>query len=362
MAADGWIGRVADPREIAPDHDVVDTQALAKHLETHGAPALLFGGDVMLGGRSSKIIAQAGADALFDGVRPLLERVRLVCVNLEGPIAQKASKLERNHSYKVHPSTRMALQNANIGVVTLANNHLTDCGREGVVETLEFLEAAGIEPLGAGRNSTEAHVPFFFQEGDLRIGLLNYYWNRRTAATGRLPGSARATDETLRRDIPAAKAACDRLVVIFHWGLPYVAEPFEQDQAHARLAVDLGADLIVGHHPHVIQRLEVYQGVPIFYSLGNFAFGSGNSKGQGMLLGATFRGEDTHLVVYPLYVKNRDPRVAYRPRLLRGESAAYVLSLLESGSGDRAHRFAQRDVGATLTVARRRHHLGLASA
>ena len=99
------------------------------------------------------------------------------------------------------------------------------------------------------------------------------------------------------------------------------------------MAVECGADVVIGHHPHVIQPFEVHRGRPIFYSIGNFTFGSRNSRAEGLLLGVRF--EESHTVVHahPLYVKNRDPRVRYQPKGLRGAGAERILRRLAEMSG-----------------------------
>jgi poly-gamma-glutamate capsule biosynthesis protein CapA/YwtB (metallophosphatase superfamily) len=125
-------------------------------------------------------------------------------------------------------------------------------------------------------------------------------------------------------------------VVTFHWGVPYEREPSSEDRAKARFAVDCGADAVVGHHPHIIQPFEIYRGRPIFYSVGNFAFGSGNSRAEGLLVGLRFEAEKTVVHVHALYVKNRDPRVNYQPKVLTGKSAERVLARLAEISGDSA--------------------------
>ncbi|HLZ59829.1 MAG TPA: CapA family protein, partial [Ktedonosporobacter sp.] len=253
--------------------------------------------------------------------------------NLEGPFARKALREDRNYSYAVNPRLAASLSRAGIGVVTLANNHLLDCGRTGVMETLEALARAGVAPLGAASNERTAHAPVIRQAGQLRIGLLGYYWNRRCAATADLPGSAMDPPEALKADIMHLRAQVDRVVVTFHWGIPYEREPLPEDRAKAHYAVDCGADAVIGHHPHVLQPFEIYNGCPIFYSVGNFTFGSGNSRGEGMLLGLRFEESRTLATVYPLYVKNRDPRVNYQPKLLKGRRAEQILRHLAEMSG-----------------------------
>jgi poly-gamma-glutamate capsule biosynthesis protein CapA/YwtB (metallophosphatase superfamily) len=279
----------------------------------------------MLGGRARRPIKEHGKDYPFRAVLPILRRSPIVLGNLEGPLAQKAQKQNRNFTYRAKPRVANSLLRAGINVLTLANNHLVDCGREGVLETLEALAMAGVTPLGAAPNESAAHEPVIREAGGIRIGLLGYYWNRRCAATANLPGSAMGIFEELETDIRKLRTRVDRVVVTFHWGRPYKPAPSPRARAKARFAIDCGAHAVVGHHPHIIQALEIYRSRPIFYSIGNFAFGSGNSKAEGLLLGFRFEDARTLVNVYPLYVKNRDPRVNYQPKLMRGNAAARML-------------------------------------
>jgi poly-gamma-glutamate capsule biosynthesis protein CapA/YwtB (metallophosphatase superfamily) len=290
----------------------------------------------MLGGRAKKAVTEFGPDYPFDAVLPLLRRAPIVLGNLEGPIAEKARKQQRNFSYRVEVGLAGSLSRAGINVVTLANNHLMDCGRSGVLETLDVLSHANVLALGAGTNERAAHAPVIRQAGGMRIGLLGYYWNRRTAATVDQPGSAMDPPEGLEADIRGLREHADRIVVTFHWGVPYEREPSSEDRAKAHFAVDCGADAVVGHHPHIVQPFEIYRGCPIFYSVGNFAFGSGNSRAEGLLVGLRFEDYKTVVNVYPLYVKNRDPRVNYQPKVLAGKAAERVLTELMKISSDSA--------------------------
>jgi poly-gamma-glutamate capsule biosynthesis protein CapA/YwtB (metallophosphatase superfamily) len=316
--------------EIPSSEDLFSAELLESHLAALGEPplSLIAVGDIMLGGRTRRRIREHGRDYPFSAVLPILQRAPIVLGNLEGPLAQKAQKQNRNFSYRVKPKAATSVLRAGINVVTLANYHLVDCGREGVLETLEALTAAGVTPLGAAANQNAAHEPVIREAGGVRIGLLGYYWNRRCAATANLPGSAMGVFEELETDIRQLRTRVDRVVVTFHWGRPYNPEPSPRARAKARFAIDRGAHAIVGHHPHIIQAFEVYRRCPIFYSIGNFAFGSGNSRAEGLMLGFRFEEARTLVNVYPLYVKNRDPRVNYQPKLVRGEAAERMLRRL----------------------------------
>jgi poly-gamma-glutamate capsule biosynthesis protein CapA/YwtB (metallophosphatase superfamily) len=327
-----------EPDEIPASADLYSADALADALDARRDPphSVLVVGDIMLGGRTRRRLAEHGRDYPFGGVLPLLRRSPIVVGNLEGPLARQARCEDRRYSYKVDPALAEVLARAGVNVVTLANNHLVDCGRAGVIETLDALKNAGVEALGAGVNERCAHAPVIRRAGRWRVGLLGYYWNRRCAATATLPGSAMDPPEALAADIRALRQRVDRIVVNFHWGVPYERAPSSEDRAKARYAIDCGADVVVGHHPHVVQPFEIHRGRPILYSVGNFTFGSGNSRAEGLAAAVRFEEGETVVEPVPLYVKNRDPRVNYQPKVMRGAAAERVLRSLAAMSGESA--------------------------
>jgi hypothetical protein len=324
------------PREEIPaSEDLYSPADLDAHLAGLGEPpfSLIVVGDIMLGDYARKALKRGGIDYPFEAILPLLRSASIVLGNLEGPLARKSAKEVRNYSYKVNPGLAAALTRARINVLTLANNHALDCGRDGVLETLEALASAGAGAIGAGANQGAAHQPLIRQAGPWRVGLLGYYWNQRCAATADLPGAAMDTPEALKADIGTLRDRVDRVVVTFHWGVPYYLQPSPENRAKARFAVDCGADVVIGHHPHIVQPFETYHGCPIFYSVGNFTFGSRNSHAEGLLAAIRFEDTQTTVNAYPLYVKNRDPRVRYQPKVLRGAGADRVLRRLAEISG-----------------------------
>src|ERR1700687_423236 len=171
--------------EIPADEDLCSGGELESYLQERNEPPLsvLAVGDIMLGERTRKVIREEAADYPFAGVVPLLRRSEIVFGNQEGPFAGEAAKADRNFSYRVNPKLATALTRAHVNVVTLANNHLTDCGRAGALETLAALASAGVAVVGAAENERAAHRPVIRQGGRWRGGLLGYYWHRRPAAT-----------------------------------------------------------------------------------------------------------------------------------------------------------------------------------
>lgn len=337
-----------DPEGIVPpSSDLLSSSQLEATLyEKPVTPySLVAVGDVMVGSRARHRTNEFGPDYIFECVKPLFRRASIVLGNQEGPIARKAGKLPRNHSYKVSPRYTRVLRRAGFNVLTLANNHLLDCGREGVRETLVSLAKHGIHAIGVGENETSAHEPAIVRAGEYSVGLLGYYWNRRTAARKGKPGSAMDTPEHLTADIERLRPLVDRLVVTVHWGVPYQREPNFEDREKAHLMVSLGADIVIGHHPHIMQQVEVFQGCPIIYSVGNFAFGTGNSKAESLLVGVRFQPDQTITDFYPVYAKNRDPRVNYQPKIMTGPSATKALERLAGLCADRESLQIEHGVG-----------------
>jgi hypothetical protein len=353
--ADAWRTRLqarVAAGDIPETADIHTAQSLAASLAALDEPplSLIAVGDIMVGGRTRAPLRAYGSAYPFAGVAPLLLQAPIVVGNLEGPLATHAERVERQFSYRVNPATAADLRAAGINVVTLANNHLLDCRRAGVLETLEALAHAGVAVIGAGRFAEVAHAPAILTAPPLRVGLLGYYWNRRTSATKRLPGSAMDTHEALATDIAALRPLVDRVVVTCHWGVPYEREVTPDVCARARFAIDCGADVVIGHHPHVLQAVECYGGGLIAYSVGNFTFGSGNSQAESLLVGLRFTDAATEVQFYPLYVKNRDPRVDYQPKALRGAAAAHWLQKLVTLSGETGTRMRLEESRAVLTI------------
>jgi poly-gamma-glutamate capsule biosynthesis protein CapA/YwtB (metallophosphatase superfamily) len=322
----------------------------------HQTPySLVAVGDVMIGSRARNRTKEFGPDFIFDSVAPLFRRSSIVLGNQEGPIARDAKKLVRNHSYKVDPQHTRVLRRAGFNVMTLANNHLLDCGREGVRETLNSLRKHGIHAIGAGTNRQTAHQPAIMRAGSLTVGLLGYYWNGRTAARRDVPGSARDTTETLTRDLTLLRGLVDRVVVTIHWGVPYEREPSFENREKARLMISLGADVIIGHHPHIMQGIELIDDRPVIYSVGNFAFGTGNSKAESLVVGVQFKADETMVDFFPAYVKNRDPRINYQPKIMSGISAEQSLNRLRSLSTDGSFIEIEDGIGRLRQPFNKRH-------
>jgi poly-gamma-glutamate synthesis protein (capsule biosynthesis protein) len=178
--------------------------------------------------------------------------------------------------------------------VSLANNHIGDAGRNGILGTMANLDDAGIRHSGAGRNAARAHQAALIDVRGVTVGLLGYdtiaaYYH----AGPNTIGSAGMTKADLRRDIAAARAAGADVVVVFpHWGVEYTTRVIAAQQRLGRAAIDAGADMVIGNHPHWVGAMEVYKGRPIWYALGNLVFDQTWSipTMEGITLELTFDG------------------------------------------------------------------------
>ncbi len=338
---------------IPNDDDFVKPDELSHHILKASAPYDVSAvGDVMPGMRMRHRIRKFGEDYPFAWVRPILDSSSVVTGNLEGPFSKESEKVEttRNFSYQVNPKLVSVLGRGNFNAMTIANNHIQDCGRGGVIETIDALDKYHIQTYGGGRNERTAHRPAIWDGVRSRIGLLGYYWNGRTAARGDLPGSARDLPHLVQRDMALLRPLVDRIVVMVHWGIPYERSPLEDDRAKARRFIDLGADVVIGHHPHILQPMEIYKGRPILYSVGNFAFGSGNSKAESILPSIRFHKSSIEMDIFPVYVQNRDPRLNYQPKVMSGTSGRATIDRLLSMSTDLQCEIERHDYCLHLSI------------
>lgn len=292
-------------------------------------------GDIMLGHRAEPYLLKEGPGYPFVNVLPVLRQAQLVVGNLESPISKRGTAVEnKQFTLRVGPVAVEALNAAGIGVVTLANNHILDFGPLALQDTLTALGENNILFTGAGMDLDDARTPAFLKVKDRTIAFLSYSLTfplEFYAAKGR-PGTAPGYKEYVRRDIEAVRPRADLVVVSFHWGAELMTTAKDYQKDLGRKAIDWGADLVLGHHPHILQELEVYRGRLIAYSLGNFVFGSESDKtNTSIILLCTFKGKTlVRVEAVPLDVNNY--RVAYQPRVLAGSRADALLGEINAAS------------------------------
>ena len=227
-------------------------------------------------------------------VRHLLSGADIAVANFENPAPDVPHYHTQGTTFSADPKLISGLKNAGIDVVSIANNHIGDAGRAGILQTVANLDRYGIKHAGAGKNNAAAHKPAILTVGKVKIAILAYDTIAKYYTAGvSTPGSARLTAAGVKADVAAARAAGADLVIVYpHWGTEYDPTPFPAQQALARAVIDAGADMIIGNHAHWVGAMEVYKGHPIWYALGNFVFDQVWSEPteEGLILELTFSG------------------------------------------------------------------------
>lgn len=240
--------------------------------------------------------------SIFDRVRGVLTQADMAFCQLEINLSRRGSPLPQARlAMQADPSTARALKEAGFTVVSFAGNHCMDWGQDGFFDTIEALEAQGLRVVGVGADIGQARRPAIMDSKGTSIALLAYntilpygYW-AEADRPGCTPLRALTLYEQIEHDQPGtpcrvhtfphpedrqamiedigrAKAQADVVIMSFHWGIHFIPAVIADYQRElARAAIDAGADLILGHHAHILKGAEVYRGKVIFYSLCNFA-------------------------------------------------------------------------------------------
>ena len=253
----------------------------------------------------------------FDKVREFLEQDDATFANLEGPLTTAEGSADKQFVFKGSPEYTQILTDGSVEVVTLANNHSEDYGEQGLNDTKAALDGAGI-PYCIG--DTVAYLD------------LNHV---KTAFIGIYEPSLDASyEERTRNCIARAKEDGAQLIIVaFHWGGELVYEPVDIQKEVGHLAIDLGADLVIGHHPHVVNGIEQYNGHYIVYSVGNFCFGGSTSPTDpdAMIVQQSFTVSETgtqpgELKVLPIRTSSDYSINNYQPMILEGDEALRVMN------------------------------------
>ena len=254
--------------------------------ERIGAPkrgTLLFTGDIMLDrGVAWKVRTQGEGNPHFpfQKVAEILERADLTIGNLEGPVTTRGTRQGSIYSFQMDPAVVRGLAFSGFDIVSLANNHIWDYGREGLEDTVTLLIDSAIQPIGAGLNRNAANAPVVMNVGDTRVAFLSFttVYPKGLEARDGTPGISTTDRGEMQELVHGASADADITVALMHWGVEYEISARDAERELGRALIDAGADLVVGHHPHVVQEVERYGEGWIAYSLGNFVFDQDFSK------------------------------------------------------------------------------------
>jgi poly-gamma-glutamate capsule biosynthesis protein CapA/YwtB (metallophosphatase superfamily) len=296
--------------------------------------SLSFVGDLLVSDYVSAITAREGYDYLYQPSMLYLSEPDLTAGNLEFPVTERGTPVEGTpYVFKGSPDVLPSIRNAGFDVMSLANNHALDQGVEGMLDTMKYLDEAGLSHMGAGNNDKEAFTPVIKEVRGIKvayIGLSRVVPFSSWKADKNVPGLAETYDTRRATEaIAKAKKEADIVVVMVHWGKERVDQPEPYQKDFGKQYIDAGADLVIGSHPHVLQGFEMYKGKWIAYSLGNFIFTSypKETAGEtGVLDAICSKNGDCEMTFHPMFTVNAQPTP------LEGEKAKAILDRLTSVS------------------------------
>ena len=297
-----------------------------------GTVRLMAVGDVMLAQSIGRRIRQNGLLAPWVKVKPYFDEADLVVANLECTISDRGTPWKKTFTFRAPISAAKSLAAAGIDAVTDANNHALDFGRDAFADTLSYLDAAGVQHFGGGSNLAAARAPLILTRNGLRIAFLGYvlpfsgkpaFNTRQWAATATLSGLAIGTPQIVAHDVAAAKHQADVVVVMVHGGIEYSSRPNKAQKNFDKAAIDAGAALVIGAHPHVLQGYVYESQTLIAYSTGNFVFDRFTDPPEldTAILDVTLSANGVQSLHWiPIEIHNDFPRPAVGPEVTRIKS------------------------------------------
>ena len=265
-----------------------------------------------------------GADWFFAGVKDIFAADDLTLVNLEGTFTTSTTRADKTYAFKADPEYAGILTAGSVEAVNVANNHSRDYGEQSYTDTVSTVEAAGIAVSGYDKVAV-------VEKNGVKIGM---------TGLSTLSGME-GKEEQLKTNIESLRAQGANLIITsFHWGIEKENTPTSDQIAMAHAAIDAGSDLVLGHHPHVLQGIEVYKGKYICYSLGNFCFGGNkNPKDKDtMIFQQTFTfvdgvlQTDGNVKIIPCSLSSVSDRNDYQPTPVSGSEAERINTRIEEFS------------------------------
>lgn len=301
-------------------------------------------GDMIFDRKVKSLVQSAGGNAPLRHVASLLADADITVGNLESPLSRRGTRnATKDVTFRGDPRGIESLKASGFDFLSLANNHVLDYGPDALADTVAALDAAGIGHAGAGVNRAAAYTPAVREVNGAKVAFLSF--------SHILPAGFIATDtraglaagrnnmDDVAAAIRDAKADNDYVIVSFHWGVEYKDNANGDQVRDARTAIDAGADMVLSHHPHVIQGLEFYNKGLIAYSTGDFVFDHYSRKtGEAFILDANL-GPDgvTDVVATPVYLD-----ASGAPKVVTGSDATTILDRLATISSPH---------GTTVTIA-----------
>jgi len=273
-------------------------------------------GDVTLGEQVGPAVEAHGGAYPWTGVARTLRDADVTVGNLETSVSTRGVAASKQYAFRGPPQALPAMGRlAGFDVLTLANNHAVDYGPEALLDTIRYVRAAGIQPIGAGANADLARRPAIVEAGGLRVALLGYSDVNPLGfpATAWTPGTARADPAAIAADVRAARHRADVVVCFFHWGVELQPQPDARQRSLASACLAAGAQVVLGAHPHVFGRIErPGRRALVAWTLGNFVFPSSGAPAQTGILEVRLGADGVRgYRVLPVRIDG------FRPRLVR---------------------------------------------
>lgn len=286
----------------------------------------------------------------WKGISPIFKKASILVGNQESPLSNRGSVYtKKTWLLRADPRTAESLVKAGFDVLTLSNNHIMDYGPLALQDTIATLDNAKIARVGAGMNLNEARqAAFVTTPYGVKFAFLSYsltypeiFW-----ANSSRPGTPYGSPDFFIPDIKKAKTLADHVVISFHWSDELQYYPSAYQKNYGKLCIDAGASVVLGHHPHVLQGIEVYKGGLIAYSLGNFVFGSYSKRVKDSIILEIECNKESLILakIYPINVLNHE--VQFQPRLRQGADAQRVLNDMRTYSSQfKTEIESQGDIG-----------------
>lgn len=315
----------------------IGSNPLAESLKAREDVSIAVTGDVMLARNMADVLSLDSSP--FEGVSNVTSNVDLLLINFENAATSSENAMKGDVPLKCDPSyVPLAKANENT-VAALANNHVFDYGISGMRDTVGYLDDAGITHIGAGENKDAAHAAAVKNIKGRNITILNYMDSNNFAeydyevmpyANGSSPGYSAYDSAYAQKQISDAKAGgSDFIVAYLHFGNEYSTSPNQDQIKIAHELIDYGADVVIGAHPHVPQGIEMYNGKPVFYSLGNFIFDQSNEETHVAYFVKIDLVNDTgRCTIYPIAISN------YLPQFMSPEDGTALLNGLSPKCSD----------------------------
>ena len=257
----------------------------------------------------------------FQGVKDVFAADDLTVINMEGTLTESNTRQDKTYAFKGAPKYTEIMTAGNIDAANLANNHSKDYGEQSYTDTIQYLEGAGIATFGYERTSV-------LDVKGIKVGLVGIY----------VLADGMGRQQQVIDNIQSVKEQGAQVVIVsFHWGTEKATYPDDTQKTLAHTAIDNGADLVVGHHPHVLQGIEEYNGKNIVYSLGNFCFGGNHNPADKdtMIFQQTFTFANGELVldnvknIIPCSLSSVQEYNDYQPTILEGSESERVLQKIQ---------------------------------